>query len=453
MELKNKTWWRWPVAAAFVALTLGLGYWPQQSDFWLVISFQLPFFVLMLATYAWVGEDKQVIFFMWVGVLLRVLLVFSQPNLSDDIFRFIWDGRLWVAGYNPFDHLPAYYIENKLNVPGLSRELYEQLNSPGYFTIYPPVAQGTFALAAWLFPDDLSGSRVVLKLFLLLCEFGSLYLLLRLLRQFGMPLRRALLYALNPLPVVEITGNLHYEGAMIFFLLLSLWWLSREQWLLSALAMALSVAAKLVPLIFLPFLILRLGWRRSLVYFGLMGIALIGLFMPLLSGTFLSNFGSSLDLYFRKFEFNASLYYLARWIGYWQVGYNLIGVIGPALALVTFIIISSLALLDRDQGVSSLPLRWLFASVTYLLLTTTVHPWYVCLPLVLSVFTTYRFPVLWSGLIFLTYVNYSYTPYWENLWVVALEYLAVGGFMIWEINRHKGSWLHHLGPGSTFRLG
>lgn len=445
-EIKRKDWRQWVMATLFIALTLGLGYWPRQSDFGEIIGLQLPFFGLFLVAYTWVKEEKQVFFFLGVGVLLRVLLVFSQPNLSDDVYRFIWDGRLWLAGINPFDHLPSYYIENGMAVPGLTADLYQELNSPGYFTIYPPIAQGTFALAVWLFPVSLAGSTLVLKVFLLACEVGSLYLLVRLLRQFEMPVKRALLYALNPLPVIEIVGNLHYEGAMIFFLLLSLWWLVREKWGFSAVAMAGAIAAKLIPLIFLPFLIRRLGWRRSLTYFAVLGLTLALLFLPLVSGVFVENFGSSLDLYFRKFEFNASIYYLLRWVGYQQVGYNLIGKLGPALALCVFTAVIVMAVLERNTSIKNLPTRWLFASVTYLLLTTTVHPWYVALPLVLCLFTPYRFPVVWSGLVFFTYVNYSYNPYWENLWVVALEYLVVGGVMIWELRRERQHWQYHLAP-------
>jgi len=71
----------------------------------------------------------------------------------------------------------------------------------------------------------------------------------------------------------------------------------------------------------------------------------------------------------------------------------------------------------------------------YLVCATLVHPWYLSLAIVLSVFTKYRYPILWSALICLTYLNYSYAEYHENLWIVALEYLAVFGFFIWETKR------------------
>ncbi len=85
-----------------------------------------------------------------------------------------------------------------------------------------------------------------------------------------------------------------------------------------------------------------------------------------------------------------------------------------------------------DFDFKTLPEEWLFAITLYLICTTTMHPWYTALPIVLCVFTKWRFPIMWSGLIFLTYVNYSYEPYRENLWVVALEYLAVAAWFAWE---------------------
>ena len=262
-------------------------------------------------------------------------------------------------------------------------------------------------------------------------EIGSVFLIRRLLKSYGLPAGNVLLYALNPLIVIEISGNLHFEGPMIFFLLLALWWLQRRQTAWSAVAMAFSIASKLLPLLFLPLLIRYLGWKKSLRYFLITGAVLLLLFLPLLNGSFIANFGDSLDLYFRKFEFNASIYYLLRWLGFQLYGYNLIAGFGPALGLVVFGSILWLAFRyptsDRE-----LPGRMLAAITIYLLGATTVHPWYVSLPVVLCLFTHFRYPILWSALIGATYINYSYAQYSENLWIVGLEYTLTGLLFLWE---------------------
>ncbi len=368
-----------------------------------------------------------------LGILLRIALVFAFPLLSDDVYRFVWDGRLLVAGYNPFAELPSYYLEGGERVEGLNAELYGQLNSPDYHSIYPPVAQGVFALAAWLAPGSIYGPAVVMKLFLLLAESGTLFSFLHLLPRFGLSRDRLLLYWLNPLIIVEIVGNLHFEGAMVCFLLASLYFLSRSRYGAAAGAMGMSIASKLLPLMLLPFLLRRL-WRRSFwVYGSVLAATLLVLFLPLLAGSgVLNGLGSSLDLYFRKFEFNASLYYLARAYGYYEIGWNQIARFGPLLARLAAVGILLGAYLDRRTDWASLTEAWMLAFVGYLLCATTVHPWYLAVPIALCCFTSWRFPLVWSYLIVLTYASYASVPYRENLWLVGVEYGIVLIFALRE---------------------
>jgi alpha-1,6-mannosyltransferase len=421
----------------YLLLLAGLGYFVEQSDFSSLIGFFTPLFLIYLYICFQSHTQSSIRLFLFTAILARFLLLFTFPGLSDDVYRFIWDGRMWLQGVNPFDLLPSEWIQEYGSTPALSRELFEQLNSPDYFTIYPPVNQGVFALAAWWFPDSFFWSMWLMKLFLFGCEIGSLFFLWKLLPLFGLDRNGILLYALNPLIIIEICGNLHFEGAMIFFLLLALFLLKKERLSLSAVAFALSVASKLLPLMFLPFLLRRLGWRKSVFYYSITGLTLALLFLPLFSQQFLYGFGDSLDLYFRKFEFNASVYYLLRWLGYQFVGYNLIAWTGPLLAASVLAGISILVIREKQPELQNLPGAFFWAICLYLFAATTVHPWYAALPVLLSLFTPFRFPILWSGLIMLTYINYSYSPYQENLWIVALEYTLVCLMGIWEYRQYS----------------
>ncbi len=435
---------RWlilPIALIMAFCAWLLGYRTGQSDFGLIALGYVPFFM----TYFWVarawgeaGEGLRV----WIalGLVLRLLLLFSFPALSDDVYRFVWDGRLLIQGYSPYARLPEWYLQAGHEVAGLEPSLFARLNSPRYFTVYPPLAQATFALAVWISPHSLVGSALVMKMILLLGELGSLALLGKLLRKWGLPAGRVLWYWLNPLIVIEVMGNLHYEGLMIFFVLLSLWLLCTGRRFLAGGALALGIATKLVPLLFLPLLLRRLERRGWLQFYGSAVLFSALFFLPLAGGLWLNNFGESLDLYFRKFEFNASLYYLTRWVGYQRVGYNMIARVGPVLAATTALIIFSWAWYERRPAWRNLPRSMLLAVVVYLILATTVHPWYISTAVVLCIFTPFRFPVLWSGLAVLTYVNYSYEPYWENLWVVALEYGLVFVYALWEVYRRLPEW-------------
>ena len=423
------------LAIPLIALTVGLGFFVQQSDFIPIISQFGIFFFLYILIYKYTNEKSKIAFFIGVSILLRFLLIFTLPNLSDDVYRFIWDGRLLVNGHNPFDYLPSYYIENNISIPGINEVLFNKLNSPEYFTIYPPVAQGVFAFACWLFPNSIIGSAITMKVFLFLCEIGSIFFIKKLLNHFQLPTKNILLYALNPLIIIELCGNLHFEAAMICFLLAAVFFLVKNKMTLSAFSIALSVASKLLPLMFLPFLIKRLGWKKSIQYFSIMGIVIVLLFTPLLSGAFFNNFGASLDLYFQKFEFNASIYYAIRWVGYRVVGYNWIQSAGPALAVIVLLGILTVTFLEKNFNWQNLFEKMLFAIYFYLAFATIVHPWYVTLPVMLCLFTRFRFPILWSGLIFLTYINYSYDEYFENLWMVGIEYVLVFSFLIYELTK------------------
>ncbi|MEO1260954.1 MAG: hypothetical protein AAFZ15_19295, partial [Bacteroidota bacterium] len=341
---------------------------------------------------------------------------------------------------NPFDHLPMYYLENDVQVKGITHELFKAYDSKNFYTVYPPVAQAQFGSACWVFPESIYWSSVFMKLWLFVFETGSIYLIYRLLTHFDMPVRNTLLYALNPLIVFEIVGNLHFEGAMIFFLMLAVYLLVKNKWSLSAMAFALSICSKLLTLMFLPFFIKKMGWVKSFKYCLIVGMSCILLFIPIVNADFLSNFSDSLNLYFQKLEFNASLYYFFRWIGFKIYGYNKIAFIGPALAVMAGLFILFLAFYVQKKWSDKIteidwPLMfkfWLFSICAYLFCTTTMHPWYVCLPVALCVFTNYRFPIIWSYLIFFTYINYSYVPYQENLWVVGLEYVLLFAWLIGE---------------------
>ena len=397
-------------------------------------------------------KGRKIYWFLWAGILLRLALVFPFPLLSDDVYRFLWDGYLIVDGQNPFAELPGYYLEAGRSVPGLTPELYANLNSPEYYTIYPPVAQAVFTAAVWLSPTSHAGAAILMKLFLFACELGTLWGLHRLLtstrspfatERSGIPVHHLLFYWLNPLVIVEITGNLHFEGAMVFFLVLALWLLVRSRWVAAGATFALSVASKLLPLMLLPFLLRRFFSPRRgdlpqrfnvFLRFSLsLGLSLLLLFLPLLLSGFLDGFGSSLDLYFRKCEFNASLYYLAREVGYAVVGWNIIATLGPALAKTAAAGLLLFALLNRQDDWRSLPTLWLLAFTLYLLCATTVHPWYLSVPIVLSVFSHFRYALVWSAVIPLTYASYATVPYVENLWLVGIEYAVVIGLLVYEI--------------------
>jgi alpha-1,6-mannosyltransferase len=86
---------------------------------------------------------------------------------------------------------------------------------------------------------------------------------------------------------------------------------------------------------------------------------------------------------------------------------------------------------------------WMWVLCIYFLFVTILHPWYITTLLALSIFTSYRFPLVWTGLIFLTYVGYTATGFTENLWLTAFEYIGVIGYFIFEFKSQKNHWLNN----------
>ncbi len=369
-----------------------------------------------------------------LGVLLRFVLLFSVPNFSDDYARFLWDGHLINAGIHPFAHTPEYWMQQPGQVPGLSPELFAKLNSPRYYTVYPPVCQLFFAFSTWLFPHWEAGSLFLIKIPIFLGEAGSILLLKRLGAQTGRP-NAGLWYALNPLAILEFTGNCHFEGLMVFFMLASVWLLMKGRDWAAALLWSLAIATKLLPLLFVPALWRWLGLKRGWTFAVWAGVITLILFVPILVA--LPNMLSSLDLYFRQFQFNASLYYLVREIGWVQTGWDIGKLSGPIMGLLGALGMVAMAWTIPSGERADLKFfkAITFGALWYLFFAATVQPWYLGIPLSFSLLSSWRAPIVWSGLIMLSYSHYDQNKYLENYPLILLEYLLFSLFLIWECRR------------------
>jgi alpha-1,6-mannosyltransferase len=405
----------------------------------------LGLFGVALAAYAWLLHSRLPLRWgLGAALVFRLLWLPALPALSDDVYRFRWDGLLVANGANPFRYRPDEIIadgaraalpspEARTHTLPQFQQLYRQLNSPHYYSVYPPVCQLAFGTAARLFPASERGFAMSLRLVILAFEVGAAALLLALLPVLGWARDRALRYLLHPLVIVELTGNLHFEAGVFCFVLLAIWLLLRQQRMKSAVALGLGVATKLLPLLALPLLVRRLGWRQTLVYGGLVTATLLVLFSPFLSVDLFVNISRSLNLYFRSFEFNASVYYVLRAIGYWLTTYNQIAIIGPALALTAGLVGLGLAWRERRPTLAALPQTLLLMLTAYYGLATTVHPWYIALLVGLGTLSRFRFPLVWGGMAVLSYSAYRTSSYTENLWLVGLEYGVTLGVMLWEL--------------------
>ncbi|NVJ47172.1 MAG: hypothetical protein HWE07_08580 [Cytophagia bacterium] len=410
------------------ALTIYIGYFvPRESTIELVTAYSL-IFVSIIVIFRKLETGEEELAYYW-GMLLRVLLIASVPKLSDDIFRFVWDGRLLTSLEDPYKHLPAYFLDK--NIEGIDQALFAKLNSQEYFSIYPPLNQVIFFLGALFSPNSIVWSTVVIRIVLLIFELGNIRLIQRLLAHYGLPQKYGLIYALNPLVILELTGNLHFEAIVIFFLLQALWYYEQNKLHRSAVFFGLSVATKFIPLIVLPLLLKKIGLKKTVIY-GLIVLATVAVsFLPLINTAHVWAIWDSMTLYFQKFEFNGSIYYLARWYGFETAGHNIIAQSGKWMMYATFGTIMIYSLVSRKK--TDWPRQMVWVWLLYLLFATTVHPWYVIPLLAVSVFSIVRFPFIWSYLIFLTYINYSGGEYQDRIDVVMIEYGVLVLMILLEI--------------------
>ncbi|GFZ81204.1 hypothetical protein GCM10011531_09300 [Aquaticitalea lipolytica] len=391
-------------------------------------------------------------FLVVLAIIFRVVFLFAIPNLSQDFYRFIWDGRMIIQGFNPYLYTPESFININIFPIAQAQELYNgmgELNG-SHFTNYPPIKQLVFMIAALLSGKSIIGSAIVFRIFILAADIGTLYFGKKLLERLNLPTHNIFWYLLNPLIIIELSGNLHFEGIMIFFLVWSLYLLHSGKWKWAAIVFALSISVKLIPLLFLPLFFkyfIQHRFTKSDVatskplrndiinltgFYAIVVLTTLLLFTPFFSSEFINNYTKTVALWFSDFEFNASIYYIARSIGYAITGYNEIAIIGKFIPLITIISVLGFTFLRKNNGVQKLIISMLFVTTVYYFTSTTIHPWYITILVFLSVFTNYKFPIVWSLMLVISYFAYA-NNYNENLWLITIEYAVVFSVFIYEV--------------------
>jgi hypothetical protein len=193
-----------------------------------------------------------------VATLLRLLALPLPPSLSDDVYRYVWDGQVTRAGYNPYTVAP-----DDERLADLRDSRWQSVAHRDVETVYPPLALALFSIASAL-PRPV----LALKTLLTLIDLSACLLLVRLARARGVPTGRTTAYAWSPLVVVEVAGMGHVDALVVAPVLGGLLLLGaagprsgdrgagvRESALAGA-GVALGGLAKLFPLLLLP------AWTR-----------------------------------------------------------------------------------------------------------------------------------------------------------------------------------------------
>lgn len=366
------------------------------------------------------------------ALLLRLLFLPSVTDLSVDPFRYVWDGWLTVEGTNPYRWVPS---DPEL-VHRHGTELFREMNSRDFFSIYPPLSQWLFIPAGIAYERlGWPGALFVLKGTLALVELGGVVLLFKALRLMGMAPRWLALYAWNPLALVAVAAVGHSEGGLVLGLGILAFGLARGSPRTAWAGLGLAVISKAVPLLVAPLLFrhhrIRTGAAAALRAAAVGAVPALLLSAPFFFAGLPARVAASADLYVRLFEFNAGPYALLRSMLDPLVSWNVGAVLGPGLRGLMLAAAAAIWWVHPVSRARDVLRGGLLLMGIYLAAATTVHPWYLLWGLALVPFTRrHRGAWLWaSWAAFPTY--FAYTGTGEG-WLAALFWGGVMVALIWE---------------------
>lgn len=256
--------WQRNLALVLIGLSSFAIFWPARLavrdghiGVFLWLAGAQAFLCLLGASLTWNPKPARMTFLivLGVGALLRLGLLWERPIISDDIYRYIWDGRVQAAGINPYRYIPA----DPALAPLRDAKIYPRINRRDYApTIYPPMTQMIF-----LAIHRVTGSIVGFKACLLGFEAITIWALTRLLISFGLPRERILIYAWNPLVLWEFSGSGHIDAAMIAFIALALLARRAGRNTLTGALLGGAALIKFFPLVLLPAFLPSLGLENA----------------------------------------------------------------------------------------------------------------------------------------------------------------------------------------------
>lgn len=418
------------------------------------------------------GRDELPIGVIWgFAILFRMLFLFTEQSLSDDVFRFVWDGNLLSQGINPYAQAVNSPLLNRYDIPLRALVNHDWMASP-----YLPAAQLLFLFVTVIAPESVISfqiTAVILDLTIGWLVFDSL-------RRLSISPAGVFIYLWNPLIISEFTNGAHVVDAWMILLVMLAFWLMirasnfphRENLfnLGTVIEMAGATLTKGLPALLVPIFLRRWRWKWTFVYVGVVLTALAvfalgagwGIIGPL-NGT--GVFGA-MRIYMSWWNFNSGLYH---WLEVSLSGYQTPGAVPPEavgqeLILVARLITSSAILfitiltgwwawrLDSPQRADYLTrtLTLIRLSIIpiggYLMLTHTLHPWYVAFILPLLPFLLPRGEegsqvkrFMWPWLYLSMAVALSYLTYIdpndlrEYDFIRWLEYVPVFLLLIWAV--------------------
>lgn len=365
------------------------------------------------------------------GALARAILLVAEPTLSDDLYRYLWDGRVLLSGVNPYRHAPV-----APELEPLRDALWPLINNPSLPTIYPPLLQVVFGAVAAIAPTVFA-MKAAMGLF----DLAAGVLLWLALGRMGRRREHALLYLWNPLLIVEFAGQGHADAVGLFLVAAAILAWSTRRAMTAGVALTLAGLVKFLPWAAVPWFLPRLRLRWAL--------------LPLLVAAAYAAFATggvdplgSLSVYAAKWRSNDFLFALLH-----RDGPDPEAALASAKSAAAVLVVAvwlTVTLLRRPW-VSVY--AWTIGAV--LLLSPVVHPWYVAWLLPAAVVLPHPAWWVWSVLAPLAYhplPRFLAGGPWEENWAFkVIEYapvlLLLAAQIVLEARRAR------RGPGSGMLAG
>ncbi len=352
-----------------------------------------------------------------LAVAWRLVLLGAAPLVSDDVYRYVWDGRVQQHGLNPLELAPANPALDHLHTD-LTRRI--DPTSAVLPSIYPPLAQRFFLGVTSVHESVLAMAAAVL-----VCDLLIVGLIWRWLTATGRSPWWVLAYAWHPLVALEGAGGAHVDVPGTLLLVAAVYALSRRRSLLAAVGLAAAVAVKFLPIVLAP-----MFWKRIRLVDAAVGALLVVLlYVPFLDGWQVP--AGSLGTYLAQWRFNGPLF---RWLSAW-VG------TAPAIALAVAAGLAAAVHARRTRHRDD-PAAWAWPLAATVVLLPAIYPWYLVW-LIPFLGPVTRWPLsVWTLASMLTYT--VWTPHLAGdgwmlpVWVEPVEYglvAAVAGWMWWNRRR------------------
>ncbi len=377
------------------------------------------------------------------AVVARMLLVFlDPPRLSTDLYRYLWDGRVQKAGFNPYAYIPADQHLAFLR----DAQIYPKINRKDYApTIYPPFAELWFFAIACV-----SNSAWWFKAAMVMVDLTTVAALVRLLALLRLPREHVLVYAWHPLPIWEFASAGHIDAMMILFVVLAFLARTENKAAASGLALGCAVATKFIPLLLFPVLCRKRDWKMPvsagltvaflyLTYFAGAGPKVLG-FLPSYTREERMQTGE-------RYYFLNLLNHLLHWSGVpFQMPPSIFVVLAllglGALAFRAFLKVNQSSVIGRrPSDINTTMFRQAFLLVlTFTVLLSFDYPWYnawlvpflLFVPSAAGLFITLASFVLYRAIH--EYTRQNYFMLHSQVW---LPFLVLLGLGVWRLSNDE----------------